>query len=192
MDATAKFSISIGMVLGIGGLVPWLLEERGYHMPEGLVLWCGLLAMVALAGCAYYPFYPRLIPAATIAFIAGLAVSWWWIGPEQSENRNKQAMRDEWKAYKYTEVWDKTFQDETVPIDGYHYRRCKFINVTFTYNGAAPAKISESYQEGTRHLDTNNPIVQSAIRSFLALDDQGRKMAPNMTTAGRPLKPWEE
>lgn len=78
---TNKWVLSIGFILAIAGFGPWLLDQRGVHMPPLLILWCGIGAIVVLAYCFYYPFYPNLIAAVAIAFITGIAVTWWWIGP---------------------------------------------------------------------------------------------------------------
>ncbi len=50
-------------------------------MPPLLILWCGFIAIVVLSCCLYYPFYPNLLAAAVIAFLTGVAVASWWIGP---------------------------------------------------------------------------------------------------------------
>ncbi len=34
-------------------------------------------------------------------------------------------------------VSDQTFKDQDVPLDGYIYQRCKFINVCFLYDGSS-------------------------------------------------------
>ena len=78
---TNKGVLSIGFLLAIAGFVPWLVDQRGFHMPPLLILWCGFVAIVVFACCLYYPFYPNVLAAATIAFVCGLAVTWWWVGP---------------------------------------------------------------------------------------------------------------
>lgn len=43
-----------------------------------------------------------------------------------------------WGSKMLKMVIGKTFQDERVELDGYSYRNCKFIDVTFVYKGETP------------------------------------------------------
>lgn len=162
-----KIVLSLGILLGIGGLVPWLLEERGYHMPEGVVLWCGLIAILALAGCIYYPFYPKLIPAMATAFIAGLAVGWWWIGP----NRSIESLAIP-PVVTQKIVERKTFTNEVVEVDGKTFNYCHFKNVTLKFSGAAPFSLNHSTFAGQSRLTTSN----WAVKTFIGLTEEIKKM----------------
>jgi len=94
---TNKWVLSIGFLLAIAGFVPWLLDQRGIHMPSLLILWCGFVAIVVFACCLYYPFYPNLLAAVAIAFVSGLGVMWWWTGPVHpitSDAKSEEAAHD--------------------------------------------------------------------------------------------------
>ncbi len=35
-------------------------------------------------------------------------------------------------------IWTKTYEDQTVQLDGYDYEDCTFKNVSFDYEGTGP------------------------------------------------------
>lgn len=94
-------------------------------MPEGVVLWCGLISIIALAGCAYYPLHPGLIPAVATAFMAGMAVMLWWIGPSfllgNHEGMKERAQIREWLVANNIPVYsDWNFYFNIRDAEGHH------------------------------------------------------------------------
>jgi hypothetical protein len=75
------------------------------------------------------------------------------------------AMPD-WGGYKYKDVWNETYTDETVVVDGKSFHNCKFNNVSFEYDGLAPFLIDRipALDVGaTSRITTHNPIVMDCI-----------------------------
>ncbi len=61
-----------------------------------------------------------------------------------------------------TLVHDQTFISKEVPLDGMEYEHCKFINVTFVYNGTAEMAFHENeIYANPLSTSTDNPAVFS-------------------------------
>jgi hypothetical protein len=154
----SKIVLSVGILLGIIGLFPWLLEQRGYHMPEGVVLWFELISIIAFAGSLYYPFYPALIPGVVIAFTTGITVSWWWAGP----NRSMESLAMP-PVVTQQIIERKTFTNEAVEVDGKTFNYCHFKNATLRFKGIAPFTLNKATFEGQNRLAASHWAVMAFI-----------------------------
>jgi hypothetical protein len=59
-------------------------------------------------------------------------------------------------------VVNKEFRNETVELDGKNFVDCRFVNVTFRYNGTMPTQFSNCTMPGAGReyiLQTDNPLV---------------------------------
>jgi hypothetical protein len=74
----------------------------------------------------------------------------------------------DWFAYKYTDVWNQHFANETVRLDGRFYHNCSFNAVTFEYDGTGPFQFDPPVPEITNPKggQTNNSIVKGAFNLF--------------------------
>lgn len=59
-------------------------------------------------------------------------------------------------------IENQTFMNETVPLDGFHYRKCRFENVTFVWNGTGPS-IMESNIFGKVRLKTSDYRITNTL-----------------------------
>jgi hypothetical protein len=92
------------------------------------------------------------------------------------------------------QVYDKTFVNEHVPLDGYVYHHCKFINVTFVINGRLPGGIHES-EIGHFWITSTDLSVQSVLAGLnafgflkVSLVQDGKIVAP--FEANNTVAPW--
>ena len=58
-------------------------------------------------------------------------------------------------------IIDRHFSNQIVVIDGKHFTRCTFRNVTMQFDGTAPFSLSGSHFEGIQ-LKTDSPTVSAA------------------------------
>ena len=49
-----------------------------------------------------------------------------------------------WENETLKQISNRTFQGQTVVLDGYEYINCTFDDVTFVYNGTAPTRMTQS------------------------------------------------
>ena len=73
------------------------------------------------------------------------------------------------KNYKFTEVRNRKFNKETVPVDGYGYEHCSFEDVTFDWNGTAPFKFQYCSFLGRPNINTRSDTVTTTIILLKAL-----------------------
>ena len=173
---TAKLLLGIGFFLAVAGFFPWLLEKRGINVPHWLILWCGIVAIGALASCLYYGFHPNLIGAAVISFGAGVAATWWWTyGPSTPQSITYDYRK--WSSDKIETISRRSYFNETVEIDGKQFDHCEFTNVKLLYHGLANTTFIESKFSGSMVLQTDN----QAAKGFAALAEHFRGH-PNVTS----------
>ncbi len=60
-------------------------------------------------------------------------------------------------------VIGKTFRNEEVPLDGYRYSNCVFINVKFVYNGTTAIGVTDSKFDGPFVLRSENAAVSGTV-----------------------------
>ena len=65
-----------------------------------------------------------------------------------------------WKNATKVSVIGKTFRKERVPLDGFSYIDCEFIDVTFVYEGRAPFDILNPTITGPPYFDSPNPAIK--------------------------------
>ena len=58
-----------------------------------------------------------------------------------------------------TLVSGRTFINEVVPLDGFSYRDCTFINVKLKYNGTTPIDFGYDKFKGSTNITTDNPAI---------------------------------
>jgi hypothetical protein len=94
-----------------------------------------------------------------------------------SRDIDYKAIMDKWLTYRYQEIYNQTFQNETVKLDGKKFLNCTFDNVTFQYEGTAPFLLAGGQvrvDSGSLYsLKSNNPIVKETMHIFF--------MAPTKT-----------
>jgi hypothetical protein len=151
-----KWILSIGLLLGIGGIVPYLLDKRGIAVPDILILWGGIAAIIGVAACLYYPFYPLPWPAIPLALLTGIAMTWWWMYPGQNNIQ--------WNEERRQTIVRKNYANEIVKIDGRVFDHCKFINVTLLYEGEGPVTFIESQFSGSTVLQTPHPAINTYVQ----------------------------
>lgn len=91
--------------------------------------------------------------------------------------------RPSWNNTELVQVWDKTFTDETVKLDGFEYIDCTFDNVTFDYEGNSPGRITRGafakHEPGSPMkvaVKSENPIVnQTLMILYSARPSYGRQ-----------------
>jgi|SRR5215469_3987800 len=68
--------------------------------------------------------------------------------------------RFEWHGHvDFTRVVSKTFESQSVLLDGMSYRYCKFNNVTFIWNGTAPFQFDHNIVTGNYGYYTDNMAI---------------------------------
>jgi hypothetical protein len=70
------------------------------------------------------------------------------------------AARSGWLSPGLQEVYDKTYTNQIVDIDGHDFNRCEFNNVTLRYSGGAYV-FRQSHFNGIRFETPNTTIANS-------------------------------
>ncbi len=132
--------------------------------------WALIVAGVGLLGWAARAHAPRTSPR-TAAFIVAVILTWGAVGYDAYQGRslhNTEYTFDRAKTvfsdnYNYTIVTDKKFYNERIVVDGKRFENCSFTNVTFVYNGTAPAAFSNNDLYGTRLFTSENQSIMHAL-----------------------------
>jgi hypothetical protein len=61
-------------------------------------------------------------------------------------------------------VMNRIFVNQRIPLDGYVYSKCKFINVTLIYNATLPFELVDINIEGTRGISSDSPYILMLIK----------------------------
>lgn len=100
---------------------------------------------------------------------------------EQQKRLNLiRALAANWNEYPFKKVYDRSFNDESVLLDGRLFIHCTFTNAKLVYEGTAPFDIEEStftQTAGPWVLQSDNPIVGGVIN---ALAYQGEAECTNI------------
>lgn len=146
------------------GLIPCFIVEAGVGR-DMIDRWIGIaglfIAAIAMAGQYRYPKAPKIIVDMVIfagGILGGLLIlPLVWSGESNNVSDAKGFKR--WpNPYAPIAVINQSFENQTVPLDGYSYNDCTFKNVTFTYNGTTAPQISGSSFDHVL-LHTDNPAV---------------------------------
>jgi hypothetical protein len=92
------------------------------------------------------------------------------LSPEQTRRLNLiRALAANWNEYPFKKVYDRSFNDESVLLDGHNFVHCTFTNAKLVYEGTAPFEIEEStftQTSGPWILESDNPIVMGVINAL--------------------------
>jgi hypothetical protein len=61
------------------------------------------------------------------------------------------------------QIVNQTFENREVVLDGYSYTGCRFINVTFVYNGTTPPQFNNNKFFGTVQFRSDNPAINGGV-----------------------------
>lgn len=86
----------------------------------------------------------------------------------------KSTHRDErrWATEKQETVYGRTFENETVDLDGRKFDHCTFKNVRMRFQGRAPTDFVYCQFQGKVALDTNNIVIVDYERLVMFIKDQ--------------------
>jgi hypothetical protein len=92
------------------------------------------------------------------ALVIGLAAAQMALAEESSNTQSLTNFRED---YPLKEIRGKTFQNETVQIDGNAFVDCTFDNVTFRFDGKAPFRFTTDHfpPHSKFNITSNNPVV---------------------------------
>lgn len=119
--------------------------------------WSFLIACGVIVGLTYFGFKERLDQQKELVGYYKERGTFTSLSQPQAEIYKKS-----WENYKPKLITGKTFVNETVPLDGFHYDRCKFINVTLEYNGDTPIQLTKSEFSGAV-IKSKNPSVEATM-----------------------------
>jgi hypothetical protein len=142
---------------------------------EGKYVWAGVLSLIGLGGFAYVWQHVsgQKSLARSLALVGAILTTWIFLGYDIYVHRNVTAassvnvsdydLDQQWGTYHYTEVWNQSFKNLTVELDGISYRNCSFQNVTFHYRGKAPFSLEHCNFAGDLAIRSTNPPVKAAL-----------------------------
>jgi hypothetical protein len=121
-----------GLIIGIVTLILLYqqnrIAERGNRIAEG--------SETMKSGTIPAP-YKRYWPMIAMAVLT--ALTWAAVGTDLYVRRSAN-----WDNFALKQISGGVYKDETVPLDGYEYLGSTFDNVTFDYEGTAPARITDA------------------------------------------------
>jgi len=109
-----------------------------------------------------------------ILLLVGFAISSITLYYTFNEPVNKTVFQKFDESKKFVSVRNKSFVNETVPLDGYSYHNCKFTNVKLLYNGTAYYELADNTFEGSIVFATDNKQILGMmllIRNLLKAAD---------------------
>ena len=111
-----------------------------------------------------------------IAVMALLLLGAWapFLISRYSEPDTTAETESDWTNYKPTLIRERTYENQTVALDGYHYQDCHFINVTFEYNGTTPVMITYNKIQGSMVLTSKDRSIYAAIRLVVRMAEQAQ------------------
>lgn len=60
-------------------------------------------------------------------------------------------------------VKDKTYKNDNIVIDGYHFKNCVFIDCTIIWNDTHPYKMTSCQKFGKYSFRTENPVIAKVL-----------------------------
>ncbi len=87
--------------------------------------------------------------------------------------------KSKWTGKKKKQVIGKTFQNERIELDGYSYRNCEFIDVTFVYKGETPYDLIDIVCIGTPNFDISSSKSLSGLVQLLEATDNLKNVKVN-------------
>ena len=154
-----------------------IFAQQGPAVPP--VDWQGKLQSAA----RYWPMAAMAILAVAIWIQPYFVPS--WARPSISDAE----LAEEWKTYHYQEIWNRTFSNETVPLDGIAYNKCTFDNVTFVYKGTAPTRFDDCHFTRDISLRSPNPSIEMMVVLLTSIQ---KTMGTPPTITVEPPAPWEK
>jgi hypothetical protein len=183
-SATVK-DIALLIFGAVIGVVPWLLEKAGIDMPKpiyvGLLVLSPMLAGWALIKLGWLERIAwlqdkKLSLSSSLIVLASLVFIVWILA------RTTELFSSQFKAYtdiplnSLEQVTNRTFENETIDVDGKDFRNCTFTNVTLVFKGEKTSAFQFSLFLGTLHVVTNNPSIGGfgeTLRAFEMLQRDG-------------------
>lgn len=105
------------------------------------------------------------------ALVIGLAAAQIALAEQSSNTQSLTNFRED---YPLKEIRGKTFQNETVQIDGNAFIDSTFNNVVFRFDGDAPFRMTDAHFQGKFTLESNNPVVRATlglVGAFIKLEN---------------------
>lgn len=92
----------------------------------------------------------------------------------ESENRSSPVpdTLEEWlKTTPLFTVQNRTFRNDRIELDGFHYERCVFDSCTFSFKGTKPFRVAETCRvEGGYNIDASAPQALAILVFLKSLD----------------------
>jgi hypothetical protein len=85
-------------------------------------------------------------------------------------------------------IWTKTYEDQTVQLDGYDYEDCTFKNVSFDYEGTGPTRIINGHPSGSIRVVSRDFLVNQVL-DIAAAEDRLKGIDNNFTCSELPPTP---
>ncbi len=166
-------TVALPLVLG---LIPWFLEQRGVAVPPWIINAGGAVAVIAACYGLFFPLswvlgkIPALSSTVSTPFTVAVSVScalgacglYWSFSTQPNNARGQRTIT--LSAYQplypspMVLVKDETFEDQDVPLDGYTYDHCTFINVCFRYDGQSYQLLNATLKQGGRVCVTDQRL----------------------------------
>lgn len=163
MSVESLVVVVTGIVSAVSSILfPWL-QNRIFQQQNAI--------FAAQAGVAPMPsdnrgrsflasYWPMLVTAL-------LAVLMWAAVGFDYYDRHHPSM---WDLNSMAKVYGKTFQHETVNLDGHAFMDCVFQDVTFHWNADQPTYISRGKVSGNTKFDTSSQHVVGTVEVLRALN----------------------
>jgi hypothetical protein len=87
---------------------------------------------------------------------------------------HRSGMPDEsWLSQKQETIYARSYQNETVELDGKNFDHCHFSNVKLNFHGRAPFSFIQSDFNGEIWFGTDNVIIKHYMKADAALNKLG-------------------
>lgn len=160
--ASSVFAVIVG---GPGGNFFYdLYKSQGYFTDPNATVASVIAFLVWVAASPWFHW----IGGGMIGFAAGVWLDYLSRRKRPSHTPEEAAPAEEgpfsrWPdEYRPISVVSQRFVGEQIPVDGYSYSNCVFINATFIYNGTTPVQIS-GCRIVNATMTSRNPAVSGTV-----------------------------
>jgi hypothetical protein len=117
-----------------------------------------------LTGLIAFVIASLLIVARQFGWIPGFGQSARHTPSARAFLRNYQTLK---------QVFNRTYNNQTVRLDGHEYCDCTFVNCTLIFDGVAPVRFTNVKFSGTAQFGGLNPVVQNTLSLMDAITRSG-------------------
>jgi hypothetical protein len=151
--------------LYVGLAIFGTLAGGGVYVVIDHALWGVILIGLGLLGFVYGLWEGRAVANRNWPWLLALALTWVAIGYDYYDRHRTEIVHFD-KRPPLKNVTGREYFNESVPLDGFRYTKCKFTNVTLIYNGTSGWALHDDSFVGSVGIYSESDSVFSTIATL--------------------------